>query len=178
MIRRAFRVSFCRWRQIDFLHALSVRHPNGRYLSKHTLNRWRMTGEGPPFTKDGPRFVRYREGVLEAWAGARTRGSTQARESKELMMLGVTAPTRRRPAISAFTFVRPGCRQIIDVKGYFWSGRGESNPRHSAWEADVLPLNYARESATTDSGFCARGASEALGAARSKLKRRTQPVPA
>lgn len=25
-----------------------------------------------------------------------------------------------------------------------WSGRGESNPRHSAWEADVLPLNYAR----------------------------------
>src|SRR6202035_2206241 len=26
-----------------------------------------------------------------------------------------------------------------------WSGRWESNPRHSAWEADVLPLNYARE---------------------------------
>jgi hypothetical protein len=25
-----------------------------------------------------------------------------------------------------------------------WSGRWESNPRHSAWEADVLPLNYAR----------------------------------
>ena len=25
-----------------------------------------------------------------------------------------------------------------------WSGRRESNPRHSAWEADVLPLNYAR----------------------------------
>src|SRR5580704_10436372 len=26
-----------------------------------------------------------------------------------------------------------------------WSGRWESNPRHSAWEADVLPLNYARK---------------------------------
>ena len=26
----------------------------------------------------------------------------------------------------------------------YWSGRWESNPRHSAWEADVLPLNYAR----------------------------------
>jgi hypothetical protein len=26
-----------------------------------------------------------------------------------------------------------------------WSGRRESNPRHSAWEADVLPLNYTRE---------------------------------
>ena len=26
-----------------------------------------------------------------------------------------------------------------------WSGRRESNPRHSAWEADVLPLNYGRD---------------------------------
>ena len=25
-----------------------------------------------------------------------------------------------------------------------WSGRRESNPRHTAWEAVVLPLNYAR----------------------------------
>ena len=25
-----------------------------------------------------------------------------------------------------------------------WSGRWESNPRRSAWEADILPLNYAR----------------------------------
>ena len=24
------------------------------------------------------------------------------------------------------------------------SGRWDSNPRHSAWEADILPLNYAR----------------------------------
>ena len=34
-----------------------------------------------------------------------------------------------------------------------WSGRRESNPRHSAWEADVLPLNYARTSMT----WCSRG---------------------
>src|SRR5437588_4939451 len=27
-----------------------------------------------------------------------------------------------------------------------WSGRRESNPRHTAWEAVVLPLNYARAS--------------------------------
>lgn len=46
-------------------------------ISKHTLNRWRVTGEGPPFIKYGPRLVRYREEVLEAWADARTRGSTQ-----------------------------------------------------------------------------------------------------
>lgn len=26
----------------------------------------------------------------------------------------------------------------------FWSGRRDSNPRPSAWEADTLPLSYAR----------------------------------
>lgn len=26
----------------------------------------------------------------------------------------------------------------------FWSGRWDSNPRRPAWEADILPLNYAR----------------------------------
>ena len=45
-------------------------------ISKHTLNRWRVTGEGPPFVKYGPRLVRYREVVLDAWALDRTRGST------------------------------------------------------------------------------------------------------
>src|SRR5436190_2211788 len=29
--------------------------------------------------------------------------------------------------------------------GECWSGRSGSNRRHSAWEADVLPLNYARK---------------------------------
>ena len=27
---------------------------------------------------------------------------------------------------------------------FIWSGRRDSNPRHSAWEADALPLNYSR----------------------------------
>ena len=27
-----------------------------------------------------------------------------------------------------------------------WSGRRDSNPRRSAWEADILPLNYSRNS--------------------------------
>src|ERR1700733_10957512 len=27
---------------------------------------------------------------------------------------------------------------------FSWSGRPGSNRRHSAWEADVLPLNYSR----------------------------------
>ena len=45
-------------------------------ISKHTLNRWRVTGEGPPFVKYGPRLVRYIDRALDDWAVARTRGST------------------------------------------------------------------------------------------------------
>ena len=30
------------------------------------------------------------------------------------------------------------------IGNQIWSGRRESNPRHTAWEAVVLPLNYAR----------------------------------
>ena len=37
-------------------------------ISKHTLNRWRVTGEGPPFIKSGPRLVRYDQAALDAWA--------------------------------------------------------------------------------------------------------------
>jgi excisionase family DNA binding protein len=45
-------------------------------ISKHTLNRWRVTGEGPPFVKYGPRLVRYLEGALTEWETRRTRRST------------------------------------------------------------------------------------------------------
>ncbi len=45
-------------------------------ISKHTLNRWRVTGEGPPFVKYGPRLVRYVEVALDEWARLRTRRST------------------------------------------------------------------------------------------------------
>jgi excisionase family DNA binding protein len=45
-------------------------------ISKHTLNRWRVTGEGPPFKKYGPRLVRYTERELDAWGAKRTHGST------------------------------------------------------------------------------------------------------
>jgi hypothetical protein len=33
-----------------------------------------------------------------------------------------------------------------------WSGRSGSNRRHSAWEADVLPLNYARNGGQDSEG--------------------------
>lgn len=53
-------------------------------ISKHTLNRWRVTGEGPPFKKYGPRLVRYAERELDAWGATRTHGSTSeyGRESR------------------------------------------------------------------------------------------------
>ncbi len=53
-------------------------------MSKHTLNRWRVTGEGPPFVKYGPRLVRYIDRVLDEWAIKRTHGSTSeyGRESR------------------------------------------------------------------------------------------------
>ena len=55
-----------------------------------------------------------------------------------------------------FPFVQHACQEEqiapperrsrqVSSRG-IWSGRWESNPRHSAWEADVLPLNYARVS--------------------------------
>ena len=41
-----------------------------------------------------------------------------------------------------------------------WSGRRGSNPRHSAWEADVLPLNYSRpgDAPPASNGLCQRRA--------------------
>ena len=46
-------------------------------ISKHTLNRWRVTGEGPPFVKYGPRLVRYVESELDNWAQERLHASTR-----------------------------------------------------------------------------------------------------
>ena len=51
-------------------------------ISKHTLNRWRVTGEGPPFIKYGPRLIRYQEAALDEWAAERTRASTSEYEEE------------------------------------------------------------------------------------------------
>lgn len=42
-------------------------------LSKHTLNRWRTTGDGPPFVKYGPKLVRYSLQDLEDWKNSSRR---------------------------------------------------------------------------------------------------------
>ena len=48
---------------------------------------------------------------------------------------------KRRPVLRSLGDGVPGWNGD-EVK--VWSGRWESNPRHTAWEAVVLPLNYAR----------------------------------
>ena len=45
-------------------------------ISKHTLNRWRVTGEGPPFIKYGPHLVRYLITALDLWAQERVFANT------------------------------------------------------------------------------------------------------
>ena len=50
-------------------------------------------------------------------------------------------PSGVRTRVSAVRGRRPG--PLVDGDGN-WSGRWDLNPRHSAWEADALPLNYAR----------------------------------
>ena len=41
-------------------------------ISARTLQRWRGTGEGPPFIRAGARRVLYNPAAVEAWANART----------------------------------------------------------------------------------------------------------
>lgn len=47
-------------------------------LSRKTLERWRLTGEGPKFVRLSSRCVRYREADLDEWASTRTYSSTSA----------------------------------------------------------------------------------------------------
>jgi predicted site-specific integrase-resolvase len=49
-------------------------------ISPRTLQRWRVTGEGPPFVKIG-RAVRYREDDLEKFIAERRRSSTSTRSA-------------------------------------------------------------------------------------------------
>ena len=45
-------------------------------LAESTLTKMRLTGDGPPFVKVGPRAVAYRKADLDAWLQARVRRST------------------------------------------------------------------------------------------------------
>jgi predicted DNA-binding transcriptional regulator AlpA len=41
-------------------------------VSKRTLQRWRVTGDGPRFVRLGPRRIVYRASDIEAWTAAQT----------------------------------------------------------------------------------------------------------
>jgi predicted DNA-binding transcriptional regulator AlpA len=45
-------------------------------IAESTLNKTRLTGNGPPFVKVGLRSVAYRKADLDAWLEARVRRST------------------------------------------------------------------------------------------------------
>jgi hypothetical protein len=45
-------------------------------VSESCLNKWRMSGDGPPFLKWGASVIRYHIPTLRAWAELQTRRST------------------------------------------------------------------------------------------------------
>ena len=52
---------------------LTEREFSERYkVPPRTAQRWRSTGDGPPFVRLGPRRVAYRPSDVERWAASRT----------------------------------------------------------------------------------------------------------
>jgi hypothetical protein len=48
-----------------------------------TLERWRSTGDGPPFVRAGPRMIRYALADLQAWIEAQRAESLADERSRE-----------------------------------------------------------------------------------------------
>ncbi len=47
-------------------------------IPARTVQRWRSTGDGPPFLRLGPRRIAYRLSDVECWAESRTFASRAA----------------------------------------------------------------------------------------------------
>lgn len=63
---------------------LSPRHTATRLcVSPHTLAKWRVTGDGPPFIKIGSR-VFYDESDVALWVATRRRTSTSSTHPESL----------------------------------------------------------------------------------------------
>ena len=45
-------------------------------VSKRTLQKWRVEGQGPLYVQLSARAIRYRRGDLESWINERVRSST------------------------------------------------------------------------------------------------------
>jgi predicted DNA-binding transcriptional regulator AlpA len=51
-------------------------------VARRTAARWRVTGEGPPFVRVGPRRIAYRLADCEQWAATRTHEHRAAEQAK------------------------------------------------------------------------------------------------
>jgi hypothetical protein len=60
------------------------------HIGRRTAQRWRVTGDGPPFVRVGPRRVIYRLSDCEAWAATRTHRHRAA----ELAKTAAAAPSK------------------------------------------------------------------------------------
>jgi hypothetical protein len=60
---------------VDIFHDTESAAKKLGTLSPRTLEKWRLTGEGPVFRKFGKRVL-YAESDLQAWAEAQRRTST------------------------------------------------------------------------------------------------------
>lgn len=64
---------------------LTEREVSERYrIPQRTLEYWRVTGDGPAFTRLGARRIVYAETACEAWATSRTFASRAAEESAKV----------------------------------------------------------------------------------------------
>lgn len=52
-------------------------------IPARTAQRWRSTGDGPPFVRLGPRRVAYRMSDVERWAESRTFASRAAELARQ-----------------------------------------------------------------------------------------------
>lgn len=51
-------------------------------VSRRTAQRWRISGDGPPFVRLGARRIAYREEDCEAWVAAQTHQHRAAEQSQ------------------------------------------------------------------------------------------------
>jgi hypothetical protein len=71
------------------------------HIGRRTAQRWRVTGDGPPFVRVGPRRVIYRLSDCEAWAAARTHRHRAAELAKTITTVAEEFISAGSPALRA-----------------------------------------------------------------------------
>jgi predicted DNA-binding transcriptional regulator AlpA len=73
----------CRERHVPHIYLTEQEFSERYHVSRRTAQRWRVTGDGPPFVRLGLRKVAYRQSDCETWAAAST-FSSRAEELSEV----------------------------------------------------------------------------------------------